>query len=155
MISADSPTAFLRGALRFLMLQSPMRTSIGATGGVFVGVLLDLFRPALKWLDLSAITDFRLMVSGIFIANVSGIFQKDKLPEPIEEQFRITARAITEGKLSPAQAKIYYAQIVTMALEHAKLTASAQQEVDSLDSETITQRPRRPRRSGNSERTVQ
>jgi hypothetical protein len=99
------------------MIRSPMRTSIGATGGVFVGVLLGLFKPALGWIDLSTITDFRLALSGIFIANLPALFQRDRLPDAIEDQFSTVSRAVKSGKLSRAQAKFYYAQIVTTALD--------------------------------------
>jgi hypothetical protein len=125
-----------------------MLTSMGATGGVFAGVLLDLFKPALKamtWVDLSAMTDFRLAVSGIFIANLPGLFQRDRLPDAIEEQFTIVARGTKEGRLSQAQKKIYCAQIVTTALANAKLSAAAEREVDLLSSEATTERPRRSR----------
>lgn len=122
----DTFTALLRGMLRYLMIRSPMRTSIGATGGVFAGVLLDLFRPVMnRWVDLAQVSDFRLAVGGIFLANILGPFQQQRLPDAIEEQFSVVARGIKEGKLSQAQAKIYYAQIVTTALESAKLSAAA------------------------------
>jgi hypothetical protein len=129
------------------MIRSPMRTSIGATGGVFVGVLLGLFKPALGWIDLSTITDFRLALSGIFIANLPALFQRDRLPDAIENQFSTVSRAVKSGKLSRAQAKFYYAQIVTTALEHAKLSTAMEREVDLLTSEATA--PERPRRSRN------
>jgi hypothetical protein len=147
-MSVDTFTAFLRGGLRFLMMRSPLRTSMGAAGGVLAGLLLNIFKPVLlhvTWVDLSAITDLRLAVSGVFIANLPGLFQRDRLPEAIEEQFSIAARCIKEGKLSQAHARIFYAKIVTIALENAKLSAVAQREVDLLSSEATTERPRRSR----------
>jgi hypothetical protein len=126
------------------MIRSPMRTSMGATGGVFVGVLLDLFRPVMaRWVDLAEVSDFRLAVGGIFLANILGPFRQNRLPDAIEEQFSVVARGIKEGKLSQGQAKIYYAQIVTTALEAAKLSAATQREVDLLGSDAATKRPRR------------
>lgn len=142
---ADAWTGFLRGALRFLMLHSPMRTSLGATGGVCVGVLLDMFSPLVRGVDLSKVTDFRLAIAGIFVSNVTGIFKKEKFPETIEEQFAVAAKAIKDGELTQAQAKMLYIQIVTNALQHAKLTTEAQREVDEFNEQVRTARARQPR----------
>jgi hypothetical protein len=148
----DTLTALLRGILRYLMIRSPMRTSIGATGGVFSGVLLDLFRPVTNsWVYLAHVSDFRLAVGGIFLANILGPFQQQRLPDAIEEQFSVVARGVKEGKLSQAQAKIYYAQIVSTALESAKLSAATQREVDMIGSDASTNPPRRsPKRAASS-----
>lgn len=143
----DTLTAFLREALRVFMIRSPMRTALGATGGVFGHVLLLFFEPLLKGVNLSEITDFRLAVSGIFIANLPSLFQRDRLPDAVEEQFTLVARAIKDGNLSQTQGKIYYAQIVTTVLENTKLSARAQREVDQLTQEATAERPARRSRN--------
>jgi hypothetical protein len=95
---------------------------------------------------LSPLTDFRLAISGIFIANLPGLFQRERLPDAVEEQFTLVARGVREGRLSQAQAKIYYAQIVTATLENAKLSAAAEREVDLFSSKvSAEQRPSRNR----------
>ena len=127
------------------MLKSPMRTSLGVTGGVLVGLLLDMFGRKLHFIDLSSVTDFRLAMAGIFLANVSGLFDRDQLPDALEEQFRLVARGVKAGELSKAQAKIYYGQIITRALQHSKLTATTQNDIDVVGSEINAEQKRKTR----------
>lgn len=143
---ADPFTGIARTVLQFLMLKSPMRTSIGATGGVFVGLLLNIFSPKLHSIDLSAVTDVRLAMAGIFLANVSALFDRGQLSDAIEDQFRLVARGVKAGELSKAQAKIYYGQIITKALQQSKLTTAAQREVDTLGSEINAEEKKRSSR---------
>jgi hypothetical protein len=146
-MNQNTITELLQAPLKFFILKYPTRTSLGASGGIFMGVLLDIFKPVIKVIDLSAISDFRLAASGIFIANLLGLFKKDKLPEAFEEQFRLIARAVKTGKLSEAQAKIYYAQIVSMAFDRARLSIDPQQKIDELTKnlETMGRRRQTPK----------
>jgi hypothetical protein len=91
-------------------------------GGIFVGLLLDIFRPTLTWLNTNGLTDFRLAVSGAFIANLSVLFKKDDLPESIENDFKAIRIASEAGRLSQAHQKLLYLNLAQSIVKQSHLS---------------------------------
>ena len=120
----DFVTGWMRGALRFLMVQHPTRTSVGLSGGILVATIIDAFKPFLSGINVGAFTDVRLAIVGVFLSNVSLLFIKERLPESLEQEFAAVDRAIREGKLSAAHRKMLYLKIAQTELDRVALSTS-------------------------------
>jgi hypothetical protein len=131
-MTPDVITGWARTAFRFAMVQHPTRTSLGMAGGVFVGVLVDIFRPTLTWLNTNALTDFRLAISGAFITNVIVLFKRDDLPEDIENDFKAIRLAVESGKLSQAHQKLLYLNLAQSIVTHSHLSKKTKTDVERL-----------------------
>jgi hypothetical protein len=132
-MSPDTATAWIRGALRFCMVQHPTRTSVGIAGGVVVATVTDMLKPYLGAINVAALTDFRLAVCGVFVANVPLLFKKNVLPEPIEEEFRGVRLAIAEGKLSAAHQKLLYLKIAQNVIDRSALSKKLTDEIKDVE----------------------
>lgn len=131
-MTADQTTEWARTAFRFAMVQHPTRTSIGMAGGVFVGLLADVFHRALTWINTNAMTDFRLAVSGAFIANILLLFKKNDLPESIENDFKAIRLAVQSGHLSQAHQKMLYLSLAQTIIKHSQLSKKTKAEAERL-----------------------
>jgi hypothetical protein len=123
-MDGDSVTALLRRALLFLLVKHPTRTSLGLAGGVFVGLVADLFKDFLPTqLNLSALGQIPLSISGAFVANLPSAIKKDRLPEDVEQQFQAIARAVHDGGLSKQQQKLLYQSLAQRIISETKVQA--------------------------------
>lgn len=143
-MSPDVITDWARTCFRFAMVQQPTRTSLGIAGGVVVGLLVDIFKPVLTAINVSALTDLRLAIAGAFFANVPVLFKKNRLPESIEQEFAVIRLAVSEGRLSQAHQKLLYQKLAQKVIE--KATISRALEEGDLPSGKVAQ-PRASKRS--------
>jgi len=120
----DLATGWMRGALRFLMVQHPIRTSVGLSGGILVATIIDAFKSFLPGINVAAFTDLRLAIVGVFLSNVSLLFKIERFPENLEQEFAAVHRAIREGKLSSAHRKMLYLKIAQTELDRVALSNS-------------------------------
>jgi hypothetical protein len=125
----DLVTGWVRATLRFLMVQHPTRTSVGLTGGITVGTIIDALKPSLPGINLMALTDLRLAIAGVFLSNVSLLFKKERLPEALEQEFAAVRKAAREGKLSGPQCKMLYVKIANTAIDGAVFHSGDKDEV--------------------------
>ena len=143
-MTIDTVTAWTRGGLRFLMVQHPTRTSLGIAGGVLVATIADMLKPYLGAINTAALTDFRLAVCGVFVTNISILFNKKTLPEAIEKEFTAVRQAIVEGKLSPAHQKLLYLKIAHNVIDGAALSKKLADEMADVARDEGTRRGAAP-----------
>jgi hypothetical protein len=128
----DLVTGWLRGSLRFLMVQHPTRTSLGLTGGIFVATIIDALKPLIPGINVASLTDLRLAIAGVFVSNIGLLFKKERLPEALEQEFEAVRIAAREGKLGAAQRKMLYLKIAQTELDRVAFSKRKTGEEESL-----------------------
>jgi hypothetical protein len=129
-MSLDELTSKSRGALRFLFVQHPTRTSYGILFSTVLDFAKDLIRPsfhdAVNW---EAITPLRLMIVGVLVFHFPLLFRKHALPETIESQFSTIERATKAGGITALQKRMLYQSLAQQIITDTRLKPGVEKTV--------------------------
>ena len=97
---------------------------MGLLFGVIAHGITSLIAPLieLSWtLRLSVLKIYHFLAIGVFSFNIKSLNPKNKIPPDVEEAIQMVDKLEKQGKISMAQATLYYREITNRVIENVKL----------------------------------
>ena len=135
MINGDSVSLFCKKAVDVVFVKNSVGTSLGVFLGVILNCLYGMLEPVVKPLiqiKHDALNLIFFISVGIFGFNIGPYRRRHELPESIQNSIDLIDRMEKEGRITKAEAKTKYRELVKMTFDHVKL---------KLDSEIVSEAP--------------
>ena len=137
-MSPDRLSRMAGGAVSFLLLEHPYRTSLGVVLGIVIGTLLDMFEPFFRYfsatMQLPSTTSLFVgcVAMGILIIhlpNVGRLIRRDSTTDDnLQKSFDVIDEAKKRG-LSEREIRRLYLEVVERYLKNVALKDSTQNQV--------------------------
>lgn len=140
-MNADEVTQVLRKSINILFVSNPRGTSLGVCIGVAIDMLLGVFSPAIKTIeliDVSKIKTWHLMSLGVLGMNFPAYIKRNKVDDSIINAIEYIEEQKRKGVIAEWQSRQMYNNLHNKVLEKVMLDSEsldATKRVNTLTSE--------------------
>jgi hypothetical protein len=129
-------TKILGQALDMLLVNNPVRTSLGVVLGCSLEFLSRLFEPALRnfpYIDLAARPWWGWMVAGILVMHIPTLLMLFRQKTMGDEELDRAIALIERGNFAEPEKRRHFRELVTRATLNIGLTQKTQREVEKFE----------------------
>lgn len=116
-----------------------VRNPVGTSMGVLTGVILDgVISGASQFFNLfigikqAGVSIIHWIAMGIFGFNIRTWMKRDEIDPKINEVFQFIEEQVRQGKLSRAQAKLRYNEIIVKVVENVRFDSETAERIKKL-----------------------
>ena len=130
----NTATAIIKKATDTLIVFNPRGTGVGLAFGGLIKVIVKLYDPFLTAHNFGSLNDLNpifLLLSGIFIFNISTILKKNRLNSELESTLTEIEISLKKGLITKTQARMHYNAIMAEHIKFILIRESADKDIQS------------------------
>jgi hypothetical protein len=128
----DKWTKLIDAPLNYLTKTYPVRTGVGALGGLSTLWIAKIFDPVnaqFLGLSIANLNEYQWALVGVFVAHIKTLLDNYRNPRTVSKRFNDQLALIDMGDFSPSERRAHVRRILIAEIEKTRTSKQLQQEL--------------------------